>query len=154
MILKWKRQEPGYYLSTNDRWMIINEDRDWRLFDRKADDDEVLLAKQKQVCQQKAQSIEDNATKKKTPPVRKKKTPPKRPGKPVGKKVDREARVLVVNKVIETDDSVAGSLVSLYLEVSGLRFSLERTLHSVEHVENALQKIVDPDGTIPRAGKQ
>lgn len=157
MALKWKREKPGTYLSTNGRWKIVGEGNMWRLFDRHDDDDEVVLTKRKSVCQDKAEEVEASGDKYREPtsggknPPPSRKPPPRRPGKPVK---PSETRAEAIDRSIENGTlSVSSTLSSLYLEISGLRFSLERTLTSIKHVENALQRVVDPEGKIPRAGQ-
>jgi len=134
--LKWNRAEAGSYQSTNGKWTVQSDDGMWFLFN--AETQQVFSDKQKKPCQEAAQSMEDD-------PPKATKTPPRRPGKTVVKATQAEK----LEKAVE-DTSMASLMTTLYLEVSGLKWSLERMVHSVEAVESALQKIVDPDKKMNR----
>ena len=84
MSLRWKRIEAGHYRSTNDLWEVRLDanNRDWRLFDCRGT--ERLLCRKKQVCQAKAEALEEHDLFKPEDTVvvpRPVKTPPRRPGK-------------------------------------------------------------------------
>jgi hypothetical protein len=136
MALRWKREEAGVYNSTNGRWSASLEEGKWNLFDLEKEKLVLEGQKKKKTCQEKAEEIEANGAS--TKPG--KRPPPRRPGK----QAPKETQVEKLEKAVE-DRSMTNLLVTLYLEVSGLKFSLERVLHSVGAVESALQKIVDPE---------
>lgn len=129
MPLKWKRQKPGVYASTDGKWTVEGEKTSWTLTGTETNMS--WLENSKKACQKRAEETLQKTDPPKTPPQRTKKQPS-----------------------VESGPGVDAALSSLYLEVSGLRFSLERTLRATQAVENALQRVVDPDKTIPRAGQR